>query len=427
LAGPTLPKRLRTWVTRIRCRWTGLSVQERNAFYLYATSASFGPIQAGIGAYLTVFLVRLGASAQQIGWLTSVPAIVSMILIIPAGFMVERVRDQVRLRTLGALVLRSIPLPLAIAPLVFALSSIPNVALGLVALQAVAMAIAWPAFMTVMSDAVAPQHRSRVNGTRWAILNLVGAVLVPFFGRMLDVVEFPVNYQILFLFSFIGGIGNVYFFSRIKVPPLEVPEREPWQLSHLRDGVRSYISSIGGERKFVLFLLGTVAFRVALNMPLPLFSLYWVNELGVSDGLIGLRTMAAYMALVVGYLAWGRWLTKIQQRQQLTVAVVLLGIYIVATGLIPSAVWLVPIALIWGLAMSGVNIGLFNVMLASAPKEKMPRLAAVLNLVASAAASVGPLLGVVLSQATSLRAALLVIGGLTILSTIAFRVLPSDV
>ena len=390
-------------------------------------TASFGPVQAGIGAFLTVFLVRLGASAQQIGWLTSVPAMVSMILIIPAGFVAERVRDQVRLRTLGALVLRSIPLLLAIAPLIFALSSIPNVAVGLVALQAAGMAISMPAFMTVMSDAVAPQHRSRVNGTRWALLNVVGAVLVPFFGRMLDVVEFPVNYQILFIFSFIGGIGNVYFFSRIKVPPLEVPEREPWRPSHLRDGFQSYLSSIRGERKFVRFLLGTVAFRVALNMPLPLFSLYWVNELGVSDGLIGFRETAAYVALVVGYLAWGRWLPKIPQRKQLTIGVVLLGLYLIATGLIPSAVWLVPIALIWGLAMSCVNIGLFNGLLASAPKEKMPRLAAVLNLVASAAASVGPLLGVVLSQATSIRTALLVIGGLTILSTMTFRVVPSDV
>lgn len=390
-------------------------------------TASFGPVQAGIGAFLTVFLVRLGASAQQIGWLTSVPAMVSMILIIPAGFLAERVRDQVRLRTWGSSVMRSIPLLMAVAPLIFALSSIPNVAVGLVALQAIALAIAWPAFMTVMSDAVAPQHRSRVNGTRWALLNVVGAVLVPFFGRMLDVVEFPVNYQILFIFSFIGGIGNVYFFSRIKVRPLDVPEREPWRPSHLREGVRSYLSSIRGERKFVLFLLGTAAFRVALNMPLPLFSLYWVQELGVSDGLIGLRETAAYVALVVGYLAWGRWSPKIQKRKQLTAGVLLLGLYLIATGLIPSAVWLVPIALLWGLAMSGVNIGLFNIMLASAPKEKMPRVSAVLNLVASAAASVGPFLGVALSQATSMRTALLIIGALTILSTIPFRVVPSDV
>ena len=146
MAGPRISKRLRTWVTRTRRKWNRLSVQERNAFYLYATSASFGPIQAGIGAYLTIFLVRLGASAQQIGWLTSVPAIVSMILIIPAGFAVERVRDQVRLRSLSSSVMRIIPLLLAVAPLVFDLSSIPNVAVGLAALQAAALALAWPAF-----------------------------------------------------------------------------------------------------------------------------------------------------------------------------------------------------------------------------------------------------------------------------------------
>ena len=427
MAGPGASKGLRALAARTRRRWAGLSVEERNALYLYAGSASFGPIQAGIGAYLAVFLARLGASAQQIGLLSSVPAIAGMIMLIPAGFVAERVRDQVRLRTLSTVVMRSTPLLLAIAPLVFALSSIPNVAVGLMALQAAALAIAMPAFMTVMSDAVAPQHRSRVNGTRWALLNGVSAVLAPFFGRMLDVVEFPLNYQILFLFSAIGGIGNVYFFSRIKVPPLEVREREPWRPGRLREGLRSYISSIRGERKFVLLLLGTVAFRVALNMPAPLYSLYWVKELGVSDGLIGFRETAAYSALVVGYLVWGRWSPRKQPRTQLTAGVLLLGLYSIATGLIPGAVWIVPIAVIWGLATPGVHIALFNIMLASAPKEKMPRLSTVLNLVANATASVGPLLGVALSQTTSIRTALLVIGGLTILSTIPFRVVPSEV
>lgn len=426
MAGPGASKGLRAWIARYRRRWAGLSVQERNALYLCGTSGCLGPIQAGVGAYLAVFLARLGASAEQIGWLTSVPAMANMVLMIPAGLVAERVRDQVRLRTLGAVVMRSVPLLLAVAPAVFTLSAIPNVAVALVALQSAALAITLPAFMTVMSDAVAPQQRSRVNAARWALMNVVSALLVPFFGRMLDVVDFPRNYQILFAFSFLGGIGNLYFFSRIKVPPLEVREHASWRPHNLREGLRSYLASVRGSREFVLFVLGTVAFRVVRNMPLPLYSLFWVNELHASDGLIGLRETAAYSGLVLGYLAWGKWAPRMQQRRQLFVSVLLLGLYCVATALIPSAPWMVPVAAIWGLAMSGVNIGLFNIMLTSVSKERMPRLSAVLNVVSSAGASVGPALGVALSQATSMRMALLIVGAAIILSTVPFRVLPSE-
>jgi MFS family permease len=426
MAGPTEPKGLRAFVTRLRRKWKAGSIEERNALRLYASSVGFGATQAGIIAYLSVFLVRLGASAQQIGLLSSVPAAVSMVLMIPAGFVAERFRNQVRLRTISGILMRSTTLLMALAPLVFGLSAIPNVAVGLWALRTGAMAVALPPFMTVMSDAIAPQHRSRVNGTRWAIVNVVSVVLAPLFGRMLDVVRFPENYQILFAISFIGGIGNIYFFSQIKVPPLKVRERTAQWPDNLGEGLRSYISSIKDSRKFVLFLLGTVAFRVAFNMPLPLYTVFWVNELGVTDGLIGIRETAGYSALVLGYLAWATWAPRMQRRNQLAIVAVLLGLYSVATGLIPSAPWIVPVALIWGFATSGVNIGLFNIMLASVPTERMPRLSAVLNLVSSAAATIGPLLGVGLSQATSTRTALLIIGGLTILATIPFRVLGPD-
>jgi len=411
---------------RTRHKWPPRSVEQRNTLYLYMATASRGPINAGIVAYLSVYLARLGASPQQMGLLISVPAIVGMLVLIPAGVVAERMRDQVRLRILSETVWRSPALLIAIAPLVFGPSMIPAVAVGLMAVQAAGMAVARPALMTVMTDAVAPRHRARVNGTRWAMLNVVSAVLAPLFGRMLDVVEFPFNYQVLFLFSFIGGLGSIYFFSRVKVPPLKVPEGKSWRLRNLRKGLHSYISSIRGERKFMLILVGTVAFRAALNMPLPLYSLYWVNELRVSDGLIGLRETAACFALVAGYLAWGRLASGVQPRRQLAVGGILLGLYPIATGLIPGGVWLVPVALIWGLAMSGVDIGLFGCMLAGVPKEKMPRLSAVFHLVGNAAASIGPFLGVALSQATSIRTALLIIGGVIILSTIPFRVLPSE-
>ena len=133
------------------------------------------------------------------------------------------------------------------------------------------------------------------------------------------------------------------------------------------------------------------------------------------------------LALVIGYLAWGRLVQRVQHRKMLCLSVGLLALYPISTALIPSALWLPAVALVWGIAASGVDIGLFDLMLAAAPRDRMPRLASLLKLAVSAASFVGPLLGVALSEATSVRTALIIVGVIQLVTVIGFRLLPGDV
>jgi len=415
---------------KLRARLGPHTVQERNALYLFATTAMFGVEQAGIMTYLPVFLARLGASAQEVGLLTSLPAIVSMVIVIPAGLFAERFSDQVRLRGRSAFLWRTSFLFIALVPWVFATPCVPAATIAIWSLRALALAVSNSAFMTVLSDAIPANQRPRVNSVRWALLSIVSAVLTAIFGTMLDAIVFPFNYQLLFLISFLGGLLNLYFFSRIQVPPLEVKPRKPrkpWSIRDLRQGARSYVSSVAECHEFVRFLLATTGFRLAINMSVPLFSLYWVNKLGASDSWIGLQAAARYVTLVAAYLMWGKIAKRLKHRRVLLISVLIYGLYPISTALIPSAPWLLPVAVIGAMASSGIDIGLFDLMLAAVPKDRMPRMSSVLNLVANAAAFVGPMLGVALSNATSLRTALLVIGVIQLLSTITFRLLPSDV
>ena len=104
-----------------------------------------------------------------------------------------------------------------------------------------------------------------------------------------------------------------------------------------------------------------------------------------------------------------------------------LGLYPIATAQIRSPGLLPVVAVIWGIAWAGVNIGLLDLLLEVVPREKMPRLSSVNSMVASATGFLAPLLGAAVSDATSLRTALLVVGALQLFSTITLRMLPSDV
>lgn len=402
--------------------------QTANTRWLYAATASFGVIQAGATAYLPVFLARLGATSFEIGLLTAAPALLSMAILVPSGLLAERFRDQVRLRVWTEVGIYIPTLLLALCPFFVPLEALPVVAIMLGTIQALPMALETSAFLTVFAQAFPPDRIARINGVRWALMGLTAAVSVAVFGWSLDLLPFPLNYQIVFGLTFAAGMCNAALFSRIRVPHLpregrpQTADGRPRASAGSR--LRAYARSVMGQPAFVRYLLATLPFRVALMMPEALYSLFWVRSLEASDGLIGLRGTAVFAAQLVGFVCWGRLANRLGHRRVLILSAVLAGLYPICTGLAPAAAWLVPVALIWGLAYSGIRIALFDMMIMTVPAEMMPRLASLYSLVERISMFAGPLLGVALSEATSLRSGLLWIGAIQLFASLAFAALP---
>src|SRR5262245_59348268 len=81
---------------RRRVRWLARpgSVEERNVRNVLIDGIGVGLVQ-GVATFLSVFLVRLGATPFLVGLLTSMPALTGMILAVPVGRMLERQRNIV--------------------------------------------------------------------------------------------------------------------------------------------------------------------------------------------------------------------------------------------------------------------------------------------------------------------------------------------
>jgi MFS family permease len=176
---------------------------------------------------------------------------------------------------------------------------------------------------------------------------------------------------------------------------------------------------------FVRFNASSFSFRLALMMPAGLYSIYWVQELRANDSWIGLRGTAGYAALVLGYWLWGRMANRIGHRGLLLTCGVIGALYPVTTAWAPSVEWLLPAAALWGITISGIDIGLFDMMLISAPAGRMPSFAALANVLNNIALAVGPLLGAGLAGLVGIQTALLVIGGLQLAATAGFLLLPN--
>lgn len=412
------------------------TVEERNYRNLMLSGLWFGPIEGGIFNYLPVFLARLGASASVISLLTSLPSFLGIITYLPGGAYVERQRNLVRVLVQAVLLSRVVYPLIILAPLIVPGHLLPPVIAILWTLASLPAAIHMPAFAALMQRAIPAPRRAKFNGTRWGLMSLISGAMIALYGFLLDRTAFPLGYQIVFMISFGASLVNLYYFNKVEIAPIEhTPAgavHQPAGETAARPNVRG---QLGRLRRFLLdftaypafirFNISSFSFRLALMMPAGLYSIYWVQELHANDSWIGLRGTAGYAALVLGYALWGRMANRIGHRALLLICGLISALYPVTTAWAPSVEWLLLAAAFWGITISGVDIGLFDMMLISAPAGRMPSFAAFANVMNNIALAVGPLLGAGLAGLIGIRTALLLIGGLQLAATAGFLLLPN--
>ncbi len=405
------------------------TVEDRNYRNLMLSGLWFGPVDGGIFNFLPVFLARLGASASLISLLTSAPSFLGILTYLPGGAYVERQRDLVRVLVRAVFVSRLFYPLIALVPLVVPGQLQPSVIVLLWTLAALPSAIHIPAFAAMMQRAIPVERRARFNGTRWGLMSLVSGSSIALFGFMLDRLAFPLGYQLVFMASFAAALMNMHYFGKVEVAPVARGEQAAADAARQAHGrlarLHHFLRDFVAHPLFVRFNIASFSFRVALMMPVGLYSIYWVQELQANDSWIGLRGTAGYAALVLGYWLWGRLTNRIGHRGLLLACGIGGALYPVMTALAPSVAWLLPAAALWGITISGIDIGLFDMMLVAAPVGRAPSFAALANVLNNIALAVGPLLGAALAGLVGIQAALLLIGGLQAIATAGFLLLPS--
>ncbi|MBI3161792.1 MAG: MFS transporter, partial [Chloroflexi bacterium] len=156
--------------------------------------------------FLPVFLTRLGATNFQVGLLTSMPGITGLVLAIIVGRFLQTRRNIVQWYSLSRLMFISCYALTGI--FTFALSKEYAVIATLIVwafatLPQTALAVT---FSVVMNAVAGPEGRYTLLSRRWAIFGLTSVIMTFFVTRVIDLVEFPRNYEILFFGLSLGGL-----------------------------------------------------------------------------------------------------------------------------------------------------------------------------------------------------------------------------
>jgi MFS family permease len=250
----------------------------------------------------------------------------------------------------------------------------------------------------------------------------VAAAALPAVGWVLDTVPFPIGYQLVFAGSFLAAMASTWVFSRVSIPDQVVPRVQRPIPNAAR--LQIALSDLKQHRVFALYLVSITVFRLGLTMPRPLWSLFWVNDLHLTDSQIGLATTVVYIVSIIGYFLWGRVASRRGHGPVLVAATLGLGMYPLVMGLAQGLPAVLLASCFGGMFTAAYSLVTLNLILALAPPAQRANYAALNAVSLNSMALMGPLLGSALAESLDIRTAMLLAAAVRFLGGALFIVRP---
>lgn len=390
-----------------------------NFLRLYLDIAWFGVLSGSAVNFLNVYATRLGASGVQIGLLSSMAAAVSLVLAIPAGRWLER-RPIERTVFRASLWTRLGYLLWVPLPWLFQAQAQVWALILITLLMAIPLTPLSVGFNALFAAAVPPQWRAHVAGVRNIAFAVAYILTALGSGFLLERIPFPGGYQVIFAVGFLGAAMSslqLYFIKPLETAsPGNAPAAPLMKALTPRRQLLTALRFDIWSTPFRNTLLGFFAFHLAQYMALPLFPLYQVRQLGLSDDQIGIGTALFYLSVLAGSTRLDRVVRDFGHRTVTGLSVAGLAMYPMLLALSRNAV-----DYYWTSALAGLNFALMtgayaNYLLEEIPIHDRPAHLAWYNVILNASILVGALTGPLLADWIGLAMALLAIGVLRFLS-----------
>ena len=382
--------------------------------HLYWDISWFGVLNGSILAFLTVYATRLGATSEQIGFIGAAPAVVALIFTFAARRWLEK-RSVHQGVFWGSVLHRIFYLFFPFLPFFFDNLTQVWVIIGATLLMSVPAVVLNIGFNALFAEAVPAEWRSYVSGVRNACFSLTTIVSTIVCGQLLETVVFPVGYQVVFAIGFVGAAMSSVELWFVR-PKETIQVSPPAAITSGTSGRRAFnnfkqmlrVDILRGpfQRTLLLFFF----FHLFQYLAIPIFPIYMVNTLKLSDQVIGLGSGLFYVTVFIGSLFGSRMVGRWGNQKMTGAGVALLCVYPILLIFSKTLTVFSITSLAGGLAWSIVNVAYINYLLEKVPAGDKPAYLAWYHLLANVAILIGSLGGPVVAEAVGLVGALLIFG-----------------
>lgn len=396
-------------------------VERKNFVNVQIDAIGIG-LASAAAPFLPVFLTRLGASNLQVGLLTSMPAFTGLFLAILLGRFLQT-RRQIIPWFSGArfLVVSSYALT-GLVPFIVPREYAVQAVLVIWAIATLPQIVVNVCFSVVMNAVAGPRRRYDLMSRRWSLLGLVTAVTVAVVGQVLDSIDFPFNYQVVFMALSLGGLISLYYSSHIVLPDAEPPAPTPGQSVGGR--IKGYVDLIRGQPQFMRFMGKRFVYFAGQTLAAPLFPLYYVRQVHATDAWIGVINTVQTAILLVGYLFWARQSRSRGSRFVLLATTLGMSFYPMLTAFSRQVEWIALYAGLSGIFQAGIDLVFFDELMKTIPPKYTATFVSVAQSIQYVATVAAPIVGTMLADQIGLGGALIVSGVIRLIAFALFA-LPS--
>lgn len=387
-------KRIKRHYTRFT--WGGawaaaLPAETRQNLTLFFYDGFYAAISDKITlTYMTLYLLSLGATRQQIGLLSSFSNFAAAFLLLPAAMLVERTGKRKQTTVTSITGSRIITVFMALLPFMIKdFSGLIWIILGLALLREVFNNFSYPGWISLTGEIVPIEGRGRYFGTRNFIMGVAGIITALVIGEAITRIGEPLGYQIAFLLS--AGFGTLALFYFAK---LRDPQTNPQPQEALSKGLKTIWTSLKAHPQFLSFCLFTAVWNFSLNIAGPFFNVYMVDTLKFTAAMIGVTTVTHTATNLLVQRRMGALADKWGNRKVSVIFTLLIPIIPIFWGLWVRQYWqAIVVEAFAGAFWGAYNLANFNNLLNQTPQNQRARFSAYYQIVVTLALAGGAALG----------------------------------
>ncbi|NGZ77408.1 MFS transporter [Saccharibacillus alkalitolerans] len=338
------------------------------------------------GPFLTGFLLYLGASASQVGFVLAITTFVN-IAQVAVAFLIQRLEKRKRIFVTFGIVQRLIWGATGLVPFLFDPSHWVTAFVVLYVAAFLANAVVTVLWTSIVSDLVPPAVRGRYFGMRNMIVNAVGSLTLFVGGIILDANPGGPGFLILYIVVWTCILINILVLLKFPDVPFERSAETkffPMLRKPLHDA--SFIRATA----FLSFFL------LLQTIVVPLFSYVMLDILGLSYKTVSTMTVVQTLSMMASFYVWGNLNARYSSKQLLYWTLPIVAVSCLSWGLqafLPVVAALVLAHMLLGAGIGGFNQLSFNFIIGDTPKRERPMFTAVYSASTGLMSFFGPLIG----------------------------------
>jgi len=389
-------------------------------------------IAMGAIAFNGPLVLALGGSNALLGAMSSLPALMIILFTFPAARFMDGIHDVARRKRwiVGSLALsRMSYLLIAIAPLVLPPAWAAIAIVAVVVLQSVPLALFNTAWAVVIADICPPNRRSTLFATRLMLVSASMAIGSFLSGLFLDAVPFPINYQLLNIISFVLAQGSTWYILKIQFPEIAAASTQTMSTGNsnrfvLHEQIGRLRAFVHEHRSYSYFNIVTLICWIGAWGAAPIYTIYFVKELQLSNSWIGLNSTLAQIAMVLSAQLWTRLVARKGDFWVVLRTVLLTGLYPLLIVLLPWPSAILAFGFLNTLNDTGLGITHAGLFYAIIPPEKRNSFVAFYSILMNVGAMLAPLAAAPLADWASAATVLLICAAFRFGGGILFWIFP---